>query len=53
MDGEGRVNRTLFSNVQIFDGSGANPFPGEVLIEGRHIAAVVAAGEELIAATRR
>jgi imidazolonepropionase-like amidohydrolase len=47
MDGEGRLNRILISNVRIFDGSGAKPFPGEVLIEDRHIAAVVAAGEQI------
>ncbi len=27
----------LFTNLRIFDGSGAPPFPGEVLIDGRHI----------------
>jgi imidazolonepropionase-like amidohydrolase len=27
----------LFTNVNIFDGSGVNPFPGEVLVEGNRI----------------
>ncbi|HEY6454900.1 MAG TPA: amidohydrolase family protein [Steroidobacteraceae bacterium] len=31
----------LFRNVQIFDGSGAAPFPGEVLIKGNRIVDVV------------
>ena len=28
------MNRTLFSDVMIFDGSGSGLFPGSVLIEG-------------------
>jgi imidazolonepropionase-like amidohydrolase len=39
------MNRTLFSDVMIFDGSGAGLFPGSVLVEGNRIAAVVPAGE--------
>jgi imidazolonepropionase-like amidohydrolase len=39
------MNRTLFSDVMIFDGSGSSLFPGSVLIEGNRIAAVVPAGE--------
>jgi imidazolonepropionase-like amidohydrolase len=39
------MNRTLFSNVMIFDGSGAGLFPGSVLVEGNRIAAVVPPGE--------
>ncbi|HLI21064.1 MAG TPA: amidohydrolase family protein [Stellaceae bacterium] len=37
------------SNVSVFDGSGAAPFPGEVLIEGERIK-TVAKGSERIAA---
>ena len=32
--------RTLFTNVAIFDGTGANPYPGEVAVEDKRIAAV-------------
>jgi imidazolonepropionase-like amidohydrolase len=39
------MNRTLFSDVMIFDGSGSGLFPGSVLVEGNRIAAVVPAGE--------
>jgi imidazolonepropionase-like amidohydrolase len=31
------MNRILFRNAQIWDGSGAEPFPGDVLIEGQRI----------------
>src|SRR5262245_45922858 len=31
------MNARLFSNVNIFDGTGADPFPGEVLVEGNRI----------------
>src|SRR5687768_6476418 len=31
------MNRKLFANVVIFDGTGADPFPGEVLIDGNRI----------------
>lgn len=31
------MNAKLFTNVKIFDGSGADPFPGEVLVEGKRI----------------
>ena len=34
------MDRTLIANTTIFDGSGAKPFAGDVLIEGRRIAAV-------------
>jgi imidazolonepropionase-like amidohydrolase len=39
------MNRTVFSDVNIFDGSGRGLFPGSVLVEGNRIAAVVPAGE--------
>lgn len=41
--------RTLITNVSIFDGSGALPFPGEVLIEGNRVKAVANGGERLAA----
>lgn len=34
------TGRTLIANVAIFDGSGADRFPGEVLVEGDRIVAV-------------
>ncbi len=33
--------RTLFTNVRILDCTGAEPYAGEVLVEGARIAAVV------------
>jgi imidazolonepropionase-like amidohydrolase len=46
---------TLFTNVRILDGSGANPYPGSVLVQGRRIrqvgrstAALQAAGATVI-----
>ncbi|MCW2694586.1 MAG: amidohydrolase [Mycobacterium sp.] len=39
---------TLFTNVRVLDGTGTEPFAGEVLVEGNHIAAVGRPG-----ATRR
>jgi imidazolonepropionase-like amidohydrolase len=41
--------RTLFANVTVLDGSGAEPFPGQVLVEGNRIKAVARAGEALSA----
>lgn len=37
--------RQLFTDVNIFDGSGRAPFPGQVLVAGNAIAAVAEAGE--------
>jgi imidazolonepropionase-like amidohydrolase len=34
----------LFSNVRIFDGSGAQPYTGEVLVQGNRIARIARAG---------
>ncbi|HWT31465.1 MAG TPA: amidohydrolase family protein, partial [Propylenella sp.] len=34
------MNGTLFTNVWIFDGSGDERFPGEVLVRGERIEAV-------------
>ncbi|OYY91638.1 MAG: amidohydrolase [Sphingomonas sp. 28-66-16] len=41
------TGRTLFTNVQIFDGSGSPRFPGEVLVAGDRIAAVATGDERL------
>ena len=38
---------TLFTNVEIFDGSGAARFPGEVLVRGDRIEAVARRDERL------
>jgi imidazolonepropionase-like amidohydrolase len=38
------MDRTLFANTTIFDGSGAAPYPGDVLVEGARIAAVQRGG---------
>src|SRR5262245_46021721 len=38
------MDRTLIANARILDGSGAEPFPGDVLIEGQRIAAVQRGG---------
>lgn len=35
----------LFTNVRVFDGSGASPFAGEVRVQGNRIEAVARAGE--------
>src|SRR5262249_41078663 len=42
--GEGMMDRTLIANATVFDGSGAAPFPADVLIEGQRIAAVQRGG---------
>ncbi|MFH0180249.1 amidohydrolase family protein [Streptomyces cacaoi] len=34
------MNPTLFTDVQVFDGTGREPFPAEVLVEGNRITAV-------------
>ncbi len=39
--------KTIFANVNIFDGTGSLPFPGEVAVEGQKIVAV-AKGDEKI-----
>jgi len=39
------MSATLFTNVRIIDGSGAQPFNGEVLIEGNRIKAVAKDGK--------
>src|ERR1700741_703278 len=37
---EDRMGNVLFTNARIFDGSGAAPYPGEVLIQGNRISRV-------------
>src|SRR5437870_246980 len=46
---EDSMARTLFTNVSIIDGSGAEPFSGEVLVEGNRIKSV-ARGRGTVAA---
>jgi imidazolonepropionase-like amidohydrolase len=41
---EETMDRTLFTNTTILDGSGAAPYPGDVLVEGPRIAAVQRGG---------
>jgi imidazolonepropionase-like amidohydrolase len=41
------MSRILFTNVMVFDGSGAGRFPGEVLVEGEAITAVAQRDERL------
>jgi imidazolonepropionase-like amidohydrolase len=38
------MGRTLFRNVQIIDGTGAAPYPGDVLVEGNRIRRVAPPG---------
>ena len=38
------MDRTLIVNAMVFDGSGAAPFSGDVLVEGQRIAAVQMGG---------
>jgi imidazolonepropionase-like amidohydrolase len=42
----------LFKNTRIFDGTGAEPYPGEVLVEGNRIVAVSRAGSAATPATQ-
>lgn len=39
--------QTLFSNVRILDGSGADPYDGDVLIQGNRIKQIAAAGSKI------
>ncbi len=41
------MSATLFTNVRVFDGSGAALFPGEVLVRGERIEAVARGDESL------
>jgi imidazolonepropionase-like amidohydrolase len=41
------MDRMVITNVQVWDGTGAEPFPGEVLIEGNRIAEVARGSERI------
>ncbi|AVO33588.1 metal-dependent hydrolase family protein [Ottowia oryzae] len=41
------MNTIAITNVSIFDGSGADPYPGEVLVEGNRIKSIARRGEYL------
>jgi imidazolonepropionase-like amidohydrolase len=41
------MSGTLFTDVMVFDGTGAPPFPGEVLVRGERIEAVAKGDERL------
>lgn len=43
------MTKILFTNVNIFDGSGVDPFMGQVLVEGNRITCVAKAGETVVA----
>ena len=43
------MSSILFSNVSIFDGSGAQPFNGQVLVDGQRIVRVAREGEPISA----
>ena len=41
------MSTTLFKNVQVIDGTGAEPFAGEVVVHGNRIEAVTKAGDSV------
>ena len=41
------MGRTLFTNVSILDGSGADPYAGEVLVDGNRIQTIARTGDSL------
>ena len=41
------MNRTVFTNVRVFDGSGAEPFAGEVRVEAERIVQLARDGERV------
>jgi imidazolonepropionase-like amidohydrolase len=41
------MTATLLTNIAIFDGTGAPPFPGEVLVEGNRVRAVARGAERI------
>ena len=45
------MGNVLFSNVRIFDASGAQPYTGEVLVQGNRIARITRAGARTMPAT--
>src|SRR4249920_1614001 len=44
------MSRILFTNVSVLDCTGANPFPGQVLVVNERIAQVAPKGESILAA---
>src|SRR5262245_62006554 len=42
---EATMSRILFTNISIFDGSGAPTYPGEVLVEGNRIKTLAKGGK--------
>lgn len=46
------MSSILFDNVSIFDGSGAQPFKGQVLVDGRRIVRVAREEAPISALTR-
>ena len=42
------MTATVFTNVMIFDGSGSDPFPGEVLVEGNRIRKVTSGEQRIV-----
>ena len=47
------MTSVLFTNVRIIDGTGAQPYPGEVLVQGNRIARVGRGPRSLPSAGRR
>ena len=41
------MNRHLFTNVNVLDCTGGEPFPGEVLVEGNEISAIASKSTSL------
>ncbi len=41
------MTKTLYTGVQILDGSGADPFAGEVLVEGNRIGEIARDGQQI------
>ncbi len=41
------MSATIFTNVMIFDGSGSDPFPGEVMVEGNRIRKVTSGKQQI------
>ncbi|MBT5898787.1 MAG: amidohydrolase family protein, partial [Rhodospirillaceae bacterium] len=41
------MSKTVFTNVQVLDATGGEPFPGEVLVEGNRIRAIAREGAQV------
>src|ERR1044072_6500716 len=46
------MHRTLIANATIFDGSGATPFAGDVLVEGQRVTPVQRGGGLILGGAR-